>query len=148
MPGTHDLAMPAHDLAMAQHDLAVPAHDLAVPDLSTPPDLTPGSDEDGGTPSPDMARPPLTGYGAYPMGSSAVFFVENADWADLHYKLNGGGQLNVRMTHNATTNHNEYTVGPLSAGAVIEYNFTYFDLSCPCAKDSPVATYTHAGIRR
>jgi hypothetical protein len=84
-----------------------------------------------------------SGYGVNGSGASAIFFVDNAQWADLHYTVNGGQPLNVRMAVNGT--HNEYTVSGLSAGATIDYNFTYFDLACPCAKDSPAAHYVHGG---
>src|SRR5262245_13765881 len=52
---------------------------------------------------------PRAGSGAFgvePQGSGAHFYVNNAAWADIHYKVNGGGQLNVRMAVSA--NHNSY----------------------------------------
>jgi len=54
--------------------------------------------------------------------SSVQFFVHGADWADLHYQINGGGQVNVRMTPSGT-NHSFDVVG-LANGAVIRYFFT------------------------
>jgi CxxC motif-containing protein (DUF1111 family) len=84
-----------------------------------------------------------SGYGVNGSGTNAVFFVDNASWADLHFRVNGGQQLNVRMS--VSNNHNEYVVGNLANGAVIDYNFTYFDLACPCAHDSPAARYLHGG---
>jgi len=56
--------------------------------------------------------------------SSVQFFVHSATWADLHYQVNGGGQLNVRMTPNGV-NHS-YDVTGLSAGATVRYFFTVF----------------------
>jgi CxxC motif-containing protein (DUF1111 family) len=44
----------------------------------------------------------------------------------------------------SATNHNEHSVGSLSNGTVIDYNFTYLDLGCSCAQDSPAAVYVHA----
>lgn len=54
--------------------------------------------------------------------SSVQFFVNDASWADLHYQINGGGQLNVRMTPNGA-NHT-YTVSGLSSGQVVRFFFT------------------------
>ena len=54
--------------------------------------------------------------------TSVQFFVHGADWADLHYQVNGGGQLNVRMNPSGT-NHS-YDVGGLSTGATVRYFFT------------------------
>jgi beta-glucanase (GH16 family) len=54
--------------------------------------------------------------------SSVQFFVHDASWADLHYQINGGGQLNVRMTPNGV-NHS-FDVGGLATGAVVRYFFT------------------------
>lgn len=56
-------------------------------------------------------------------GSSVKFYVNNAPWADIHYTVNGGGQLNVRMTHNAD-NTNALTLTGLAAGAVVRYSYT------------------------
>jgi beta-glucanase (GH16 family) len=50
------------------------------------------------------------------------FFVHGADWADLHYQVNGGVQLNVRMTPSGT-NHSLDVTG-LMAGAAVQYFFT------------------------
>ncbi len=83
------------------------------------------------------------GTGANQSGSSAVFFVENASWADIHYQLNGAGPQNVRMTNTGT--HNEYTLANLTTGATVNYNFTYFDLGCSCAHDSAPALYVQGG---
>jgi|GEM_PF-3280382 len=55
-------------------------------------------------------------------GSSVQFFVHDASWADLHYQINGGTQLNVRMTANGV-NHT-YDVTGLASGATVRYFFT------------------------
>jgi CxxC motif-containing protein (DUF1111 family) len=82
-------------------------------------------------------------FGVEQQGNSAHFFVNNAAWADIHYRVNGGGQLNIRMA--VSNNHNSFDLPNLAAGTVVDYNFTYFDLACPCAKDSPMAKYVHGG---
>lgn len=63
-------------------------------------------------------------YGASITGSSSLrFYVNNAPWADVHYTVNNGGQINVRMTHNAD-NSNTLDVTSVPAGATINYFFT------------------------
>jgi CxxC motif-containing protein (DUF1111 family) len=116
-------------LATAGLCLAIAALSACAPDMG------------GGEETPQAGA--TTAFGVNQVGNSAVFFVDNAQWADIHYRVNGGQQLNVRMGVNGT--HNEFTVGSLSTGTVIDYNFTFFDLACPCAKDSPAAKYTHGG---
>jgi len=54
--------------------------------------------------------------------SSVQFFVHDAAWADLHYIVNNGPQLNVRMIANGA-NHT-FNVGGLTAGATVRYFFT------------------------
>ncbi|SET23358.1 di-heme oxidoredictase family protein [Stigmatella erecta] len=79
--------------------------------------------------------------GVTPSGSSAIFYVDTTSWADIHYKVNGGAQLNVRMT--VTQNRNQFTVTGLSSGNTVDYSFTYWDTSCNCARDTAWAVYTH-----
>ncbi|ADO73975.1 di-heme oxidoredictase family protein [Stigmatella aurantiaca] len=80
-------------------------------------------------------------YGVQPSGSSAIFYVDTTSWADLHYKVNNGAQLNVRMT--VTQGRNQFTVTGLSAGNTVDYSFTYLDPACNCAQDTAWALYTH-----
>ena len=54
--------------------------------------------------------------------SSVRFHVEDAPWADLHYQVNGGGQLNIRM--NASGNNHTYDVTGVPSGATVRYFFT------------------------
>jgi len=54
--------------------------------------------------------------------TSVQFYVHDAVWADLHYQVNGGVQLNVRMIANGV-NHS-YDVGGLATGAAVRYFFT------------------------
>jgi CxxC motif-containing protein (DUF1111 family) len=82
-------------------------------------------------------------FGVQPSGSSAIFFINTTSWADIHYKVNNGGQLNVRMT--VVNGRNEYTVTGLAAGHFVDYSFTYWDLACNCAVDTAWTRYTHAG---
>lgn len=55
--------------------------------------------------------------------TSVNFYANNASWADIHFTVNGGGQQNVRMVHNAD-NSNTYALTGLPAGAVVRYNYT------------------------
>ncbi|MCP3099396.1 c-type cytochrome [Myxococcus sp. K15C18031901] len=82
-------------------------------------------------------------YGAQPSGSSAIFFIDTTSWADIHYKVNDGQQLNVRMV--VTNGRNEYAVTGLAAGNFVDYSFTYWDVACNCAYDTPWQRYTHSG---
>jgi len=64
-----------------------------------------------------------TDWSATVISSNSVEFdVHDAIWADLHYQVNGGGQLNVRMTPSGS-NH-AFVVGGLSNGATVRYFFT------------------------
>lgn len=63
-----------------------------------------------------------------------------ASLVDVHYKINGGGQQNFRMTKNGATW--EQTIA-ISAGNVLDYWFTY-EKGGPLF-DTPHFTYTHAG---
>jgi hypothetical protein len=49
--------------------------------------------------------------------------VTSALYVDVHYKINGGAQLNYRMTNSSGTW--KQTVSGLSTGSSIEYWFTY-----------------------
>ncbi|QSQ26270.1 c-type cytochrome [Pyxidicoccus parkwayensis] len=82
-------------------------------------------------------------YGVTPSGSSAIFYVDTTSWADIHYLKNNGGQLNIRMA--VANGRNEYTVTGLVAGDFIDYSFTYWDVSCNCARDTAWTRYTHSG---
>ncbi len=53
-----------------------------------------------------------------------VFYVNGATFADLHYKVNNGGQMNVGMQNDGSGNFT-YTVEGLVIGDTIEYFFTY-----------------------
>ena len=66
---------------------------------------------------------PNTGVGVQQLsGGNLAFYANGANWADLHYTINGGAQLNVSMSHNGTSN--TYTVGGVPQGAVVRYFMT------------------------
>ncbi|HYO54247.1 di-heme oxidoredictase family protein [Archangium sp.] len=80
-------------------------------------------------------------YGVQPSGSSAIVYLDTTAWADIHYKVNNGGQLNVRMT--IIGGRNQHTVTGLSSGSTIDYSFTYWDTACNCAYDTQWVRYVH-----
>ncbi len=64
------------------------------------------------------------GYGhTIVTSTSALFFANNAPWADVHYTINNGAQQNVRMTHDSS-NNNTQTISNVAAGSTIRYRFT------------------------
>ena len=69
---------------------------------------------------------------------TVIFYVNTLGWADVHFIVNGGGQLNVRMQNSGS--RNTFSVGNLVSGDVINYNFTYLQDNGPVI-DSPMATY-------
>jgi len=73
---------------------------------------------------------------------SAALFVNTTDWADAHYTINQGGQLNVRMVQQ--NGRNEWVVDGLSDGDRIDVFYTYLDPDCACVKDSQYTTYHHS----
>ncbi|MGL1900737.1 MAG: hypothetical protein OCC49_01285 [Fibrobacterales bacterium] len=52
--------------------------------------------------------------------------LENTEWADIHYTINDGGQLNYRMTKTATSAFTQELFQNLANGDVIEYYTTSF----------------------
>ncbi|HYH97649.1 di-heme oxidoredictase family protein [Hyalangium sp.] len=85
------------------------------------------------------ALPPGTSSGG---GSTTVqFYANNAPWADIHYSINGGGTLNVRMAHDNATNNNTFAVTNVPAGATVRYNFT-IGIAAGGATDTPTTTFT------
>lgn len=70
--------------------------------------------------------------------SSVHFYVNDAAWADLHYQINNGVQLNVRMNPNGT--RHTYDVTGVPAGALVRYFFTVGLTSG--AIDTPWAQFT------
>ncbi len=73
-------------------------------------------------------------------GDNLLFYVNGATFADLHYKVNNGVQLNVAMTTTGNGNFT-YPVNNLQAGDTVEYFFTYNPGQG--ALDTPWQTYVH-----
>jgi len=73
-------------------------------------------------------------------GDDVLFYVNDATFADLHYKVNNGQQMNVAMTSAGNGNYT-YPVNSLQAGDTIEYSFTYNPGNG--ALDTPWLTYIH-----
>jgi endoglucanase Acf2 len=79
------------------------------------------------------------GHGHTISGSNVNFYVNNAPWADLHYTIDDGVQLNVRMT--PAGGNNTYTVSNVPGGAVVRYRFT-IGLAAGGATESAWTTFT------
>lgn len=104
------------------------------------------SGESGGGQNPEVPGPPSTVIigdevrGLKRTGDDLLFYVNGATFADLHYKVNKGVQLNVAM--NPTGNGNfTYPVNNLQHGDTVEYFFTYNPGQG--ALDTPWFTYVH-----
>ena len=80
-----------------------------------------------------------TGY-TITSSTSVHFYVTDSSWTDLHYQVNGGGQLNYRMIHSGTGD--TYDVTGLPAGATVRYFFTVGTGST--ATDTAWASFTLA----
>lgn len=63
-------------------------------------------------------------YGLKRTNDDIEFYVNEAAFADLHYRINNGGQINVRM-NSAGNGTYSYLVSNLKQGDIIEYSFTY-----------------------
>jgi len=87
-----------------------------------PSSLAPSSTPKSSAAASSSAASVSNGY-SITSGSSVKFFVNGAAWADIHFKVNGGAQQNVRMIHNAD-NSNTYDLGSLPAGARVSYSYT------------------------
>lgn len=74
------------------------------------------------------------------IGNDLLFYINGATFADLHYKINNGGQLNVAMTPTGNGNYT-YPVNNLKQGDTVEYFFTYDPGQG--ALDTPWLTYIH-----
>lgn len=94
-----------------------------------------------GSSSSGSTSTPSSGMGMSSTGSStAQAYVNGTKWADIHYKIDGGTQQNVRMSQSGTKS--TYTISGLSSGKKVTYWFTYADTN-GVAKDSASYTYTH-----
>jgi hypothetical protein len=94
------------------------------------------------TPAPAPSPAPATSYGATAQAGGVVqFYADGGTWADVHYSLAGGGQLNVRMANSGTDN--TYQISGLSNGEEVSYWFT-IGQSDGSAVDTPAQTLTYA----
>lgn len=59
-------------------------------------------------------------------GNSLVVTAKVGQIVDMHFTINNGGQMNVRMIANGQGEH-VYSINNLSAGDVINYSFTVID---------------------
>jgi hypothetical protein len=75
-----------------------------------------------------------------PTATSVKFYVNNASWADVHYTIAGGGQQNVRLTHNAD-NTNTLTVTGVPTGSTVKFSYTVGPL-VGGAFDTALVTFT------
>lgn len=91
------------------------------------------------TPAQHQANP-SEGY-TQVSADTVQFYVHDATWADLHYIVNGGGQLNVRMVPNGSDH--SFTVSGLPSNASIRYFFTVGEPTG--AIDIPWSTLTLGG---
>lgn len=73
-------------------------------------------------------------------GDSIEFYVNGATFADIHYKINQGGQLNIAMTSDGNGNYT-YKLNNLKKNDTIEYFFTYNPGNG--ALDTETFTYIH-----
>lgn len=103
-------------------------------------------DNGGGQQNPEEPAPPSTIVigdevkGLKKTGDDLLFYVNGATFADLHYKVNNGVQLNVAMTGAGNGNYT-YAVNNLKQGDTVEYFFTYNPGQG--ALDTPWQTYVH-----
>jgi beta-glucanase (GH16 family) len=73
-------------------------------------------------------------------GNNAVFYVNGATFADLHYRVNNGGQINVAMNLVGNGNYT-YPVNNLEPEDIVVYFFTYNPGGG--AMDTQPLTYIH-----
>ncbi|MCM3702307.1 glycoside hydrolase family 16 protein [Paenibacillus macerans] len=102
--------------------------------------------DNGSGQNPEEPTPPSTIVigdevkGLKKTGDDLLFYVNGATFADLHYKVNNGVQLNVAMTGAGNGNYT-YAVNDLKQGDTVEYFFTYNPGQG--ALDTPWQTYIH-----
>jgi beta-glucanase (GH16 family) len=125
-----------HDIFMIANDSAAPGttFQFAIDDIVWDSGTT--------TTTPPPPPPPPTGPTSITQTSATTltFNTTTGSWADVHYKVNNGGQQNVRMTLSGT--NNSYVVSGLKANDVVSYSFTYWDTAHNYAVDTAVASYT------
>lgn len=121
-----------HDIFMFVNDSPVPGStfQFAIDDIVW---------DSGTTTTPP---PPPSGPTSVTQTSASTlqFNTTTGSWADVHYIVNNGGQMNVRMTLSGTDN--SYSIGGLKTGDVVKYSFTYWDTSKNYAVDTPQQSFT------
>ncbi|MDN4053623.1 glycoside hydrolase family 16 protein [Massilia sp. YIM B02763] len=90
----------------------------------------------GSTPPPSSGPTSVTQTSA----TTLQFTTTTGSWADVHYTVNNGGQQNVRMRLDGSTN--TYIAGGLKIGDVVRYSFTYWDAARNFAVDTAQQSYT------
>ncbi|WP_255987809.1 hypothetical protein [Chitinolyticbacter albus] len=95
------------------------------------------------TPVPTPTPTPSASYGATKLSGGVVaFYANGGNWADIHYTVNGGGQINVRMVNSGT--NNTYQITGVPANATIVYWYTIGQAN-GSAVDTPKQTLTYTG---
>jgi len=119
-----------HDIFMIASDSPVPGatFQFAIDDIVW----------DSGTTTPPPPPPGPTSI-TQTSGTTLQFNTTTGSWADVHYTVNNGGQMNVRMTLSGSTN--TYVVTGLKANDVVTYSFTYWDTTKNYAVDTPAQNY-------
>ena len=119
-----------HDIFMIASDSPVPGatFQFAIDDIVW----------DSGTTTPPPPPPGPTSI-TQTSATTLQFNTSTGSWADVHYTVNNGGQMNVRMTLSGSTN--TYVVTGLKANDVVTYSFTYWDTTKNYAVDTPVQNY-------
>ncbi|SFR71157.1 Beta-glucanase, GH16 family [Mitsuaria sp. PDC51] len=85
-------------------------------------------------------EPPTPAGITQPSATTVKFTEPTGTWADVHYTINGGGQMNVRMLKEGSGN--AYTVTGMKQGDVVRFNFTYWDPARNGAYDTALQSYT------
>ncbi|MCE9674021.1 thiol oxidoreductase [Myxococcus stipitatus] len=72
------------------------------------------------------------------------FYVNDAPWADVHYRLNGGSQQSFRMAHDSS-NANTHLLKDIPAGTAVQYHFTIGNSAGGLSTTSPVSFTVSGG---
>lgn len=125
-----------HDIFMIANDSPVPGatFQFAIDDIVW--------DDGKGTTTTPPPPPPPAGPTSVTQTSASTLQTNTStgSWADIHYTVNNGGQMNVRMTLSGATN--TYVISGLKKGDVVKYNFTYWDTTKNYAVDTTQQSYT------
>jgi beta-glucanase (GH16 family) len=119
-----------HDIFMFANDSPVPSStfQFAIDDIVW----------DSGTTTPTQPNGPT--FLVQTSASTLQFNTTTGSWADVHYRVNNGTQMNVRMTLNGS--NNTYSISGLKKQDVVSYSFTYWDTTKNYAVDTALQSYT------